>query len=186
MCAVLWLTIRQYREFFLFPHYIPLNLFSKFNENDKLLSECGICPSYIRRIMARSSHTPDTAGTGNDGRQIILHLRICLLILVVICFITVFLSGASVNEFDDFSVILKSGFFIYCCVCLVGSWVVSGILMPFVSANIDEVVSRCMRYRNSKVDLFEFKWKYMIALFLDISRAVFGNVVILGFVISQL
>ena len=51
----------------LFPHYIPLNLFSKFNENDKLLSECGICPSYIRRIMARSSHTPDTAGTGNDG-----------------------------------------------------------------------------------------------------------------------
>ena len=42
-----------------------------------------------------------------------------------------------------------------------------------------------MRYRNSKVDLFEFKWKYMIALFLDISRAVFGNVVILGFVISQ-
>ena len=59
---------------------------------------------------------------------------------VVICFITVFLSGASVNEFDDFSVILKSGFFIYCCVCLVGSWVVSGILMPFVSANIDEVV----------------------------------------------
>ena len=55
----------------LFPHYIPLNLFSKFNENDKLLSECGICPSYIRRIMARSSHTPDTAGTGNDGRQII-------------------------------------------------------------------------------------------------------------------
>ena len=71
MCAVLWLTIRQYGEFFLFPHYIPLNLFSKFNENDKLLSECGICPSYIRRIMARSSHTPDTAGTGNDGRQII-------------------------------------------------------------------------------------------------------------------
>ena len=70
MCAVLWLTIRQYGEFFLFPHYIPLNLFSKFNENDKLLSECGICPSYIRRIMARSSHTPDTAGTGNDGRQI--------------------------------------------------------------------------------------------------------------------
>ena len=67
MCAVLWLTIRQYGEFFLFPNYIPLNLFSKFNENDKLLSECGICPSYIRRIMARSSHTPDTAGTGNDG-----------------------------------------------------------------------------------------------------------------------
>ena len=63
---------------------------------------------------------------------------------------------------------------------------VSGILMPFVSANIDEIVSRCMRYRNSNVDLFEFKWKYMIALFLDISRAVFGNAVILGFVISQL
>lgn len=74
MCAVLWLTIRQYGEFFLFPHYIPLNLFSKFNENDKLLSECGICPSYIRRIMARSSHTPDTAGTGNDGRQIICNI----------------------------------------------------------------------------------------------------------------
>ena len=100
---------------------------------------------------------------------------------VLICFLT----GASVNEFDDFSVILKSWFFIYCCVCLVGSWVVSGILMPFVSANIDEIVSRCMRYRNINVDLFEFKWKYMIALFLDISRAVFGNAVIFGFVISQ-
>lgn len=104
---------------------------------------------------------------------------------VVIFFLTVFLSGTSVNEFDDFSVILKSGFFIYCCVCLVASWVISGILMPFVSANIDEIVSRCMRYRNSNVDLFEFKWKYMIALFLDISRAVFGNAVILGFVISR-
>lgn len=105
--------------------------------------------------------------------------------ILVIFFLTVFLSGTSVNEFDDFSVIVKSGFFIYCCVCLVGSWVVSGILMPFVSANIDEIVSRCMRYRNSNVDLFEFKWKYMIALFLDISRAVFGNAVILGFVISR-
>lgn len=104
---------------------------------------------------------------------------------VVICFLSVLLSGASVNEFDDFSIIFKSGFFIYCCVCLVGSWVVAGILMPFVSANIDEIVSRCMRYRNSNVDLFEFKWKYMIALFLDISRAVFGNAVIFGFVISQ-
>ena len=105
---------------------------------------------------------------------------------VVIFFLTGFLSGTAVNEFDDFSVILKSGFFIYCCVCLVGSWVVSGILMPFVSANIDEIVSRCMRYRNSNVDLFEFKWKYMTALFLDISRAVFGNAVVLGFIISRL
>lgn len=104
---------------------------------------------------------------------------------VVIFLLGVLLSGAAVNEFNDFSVILKSGFFIYCCVCLVGSWVVSGILMPFVNANIDEIVSRCMRYRNSNVDLFEFKWKYMIALFLDISRAVFGNAVILGFVISR-
>lgn len=104
---------------------------------------------------------------------------------IVICFLSVFLSGASANDFDDFSVIFKSGFFIYCCVCLVGSWVISGILMPFVSANIDEIVSRCMRYRNSNVDLFEFKWKYMIALFLDISRAVFGNAVIFGFVISR-
>ena len=81
-------------------------------------------------------------------------------------------------------IVLKSGYFIFGCVCLVVSWVVSGLLMPFVSANIDEIVSRSMRFRNSNVDLFEFKWKYLIALFLDISRAIFGNVAMLVFIIK--
>lgn len=102
----------------------------------------------------------------------------------IVVLLSIVLSGASINGFDDFSLIFKSTFFTYCCVCLVLSWGVSGILMRFVSANIEEIVSRSMRYRNSNVDLFVFKWKYLIALYLDISRAVFGNAVVLGFIIS--
>ncbi len=38
-------------------------------------------PVLYLRVMTCSSHTPDTAETGNVGRQLILQLSICLLIL---------------------------------------------------------------------------------------------------------
>ena len=70
---------------------------------------------------------------------------------------------------------------VYTGIVVAVSWLPAGLLMPFVNSNINEIVSRSMRFRNSNVDLFEFKWKYLISIFMDISRALsLGFMIIRG------
>lgn len=74
---------------------------------------------------------------------------------------------------------------VYAGIVVAVSWFPAGLLMPFVNSNINEIVSRAMRFRNSNVDLFEFKWKYLIAIFMDISRALaLGYMIIRGIFIN--
>ena len=59
--------------------------------------------------------------------------------------------------------------------------VISIWLASFTRANISEVLSRRMLYRNSNVSLFEYTWKYVLDRFCNISFAIISCTI--GFVV---
>jgi hypothetical protein len=57
-------------------------------------------------------------------------------------------------------------------ISLVAGTIVGIKLAIFTNRNIDEIVSRRMLYRNSKVDLFEITWVYTLDRFAGVASAI--------------
>jgi len=64
-------------------------------------------------------------------------------------------------------------------ICITAFWIVfaianviSGWLAYYAYNNVDEILSRCMLYRNSNVSLFEYTWKYTLDRFFNIAVSI--------------